>query len=271
VDQKSVAVKSAKPPMAHERSMKLHAAVAANDIKILRRLLAAGADVDIRDRFGAAPLHAAAGSANVEICGILLSAGADVNATDVRDQAPLHYAVGVGAAKVCAILLANGANVNIRGYDGRSPLHIAADRKNEGLCKILLDAGADQYLLESQGFIPIDFAVKMGSLPICRLFEEHSPGISVTELDAGFPTPFVYAVSTGRLELVRYFALECGADLDQVSRLGYSLEQLAEEEAEMQLLLRSLRLEVAVRDQVGGLGEGSGIDEACAARSTLAL
>jgi ankyrin repeat protein len=60
---------------------------------ILQRLLAAGADVDVRDVCRRAPMHYAAGCNSVEALAALVEAGADVNARDCNLESPLFFAV----------------------------------------------------------------------------------------------------------------------------------------------------------------------------------
>ncbi|MDR2170042.1 MAG: ankyrin repeat domain-containing protein, partial [Planctomycetaceae bacterium] len=72
----------------------LHVAVTKNDNKIIdellvRNLIRAGADVNVKDNNGATPLHDAAERGRPEMLTILLEAGADVNAKDIHGMTPL--------------------------------------------------------------------------------------------------------------------------------------------------------------------------------------
>jgi len=66
-----------RPPAAE-----LVAAAGAGDAAAVRRVLAAGADVDGRDRTGRTPVTAAALGEHVEAARVLIAAGADVDLQD---------------------------------------------------------------------------------------------------------------------------------------------------------------------------------------------
>lgn len=58
--------------------VELKQAVRRNDLKSFRRLVAAGADLNLKGTDGATPLHDAAARGNVKIVRLLIGAGADV-------------------------------------------------------------------------------------------------------------------------------------------------------------------------------------------------
>ncbi len=100
-------------------------------------LLAAGADIAARDRYGRTPLHEAAESPWPDAVEALLAAGADVAARDVHGRTPLHDVNTAAAAKA---LLAAGADIGARDRGQRTPLHYAWV---PGVPDTLLAAGAD--------------------------------------------------------------------------------------------------------------------------------
>jgi len=90
----------------------------AKQTESLRQLLAAGADVSLRNRDGATPLHAAARAGNVPAVELLLQHKADVTATDAKGATPLHYAAEGGSVEAAGLLLRAGADVNARATNG---------------------------------------------------------------------------------------------------------------------------------------------------------
>lgn len=66
------------------------------NVKGMRSLIRAGADVNVKNNFGRTPLHAAAESGHLGCLRELIAAGADVNAKDDNDFTPLHKAAGKG-------------------------------------------------------------------------------------------------------------------------------------------------------------------------------
>src|SRR5687767_14482565 len=67
----------------------LHWAVYRNDVTEVKRLLAAGANVNASNDYGSTPLAEAAVTGNVEVISRLLKAGADVRATNADGQTAL--------------------------------------------------------------------------------------------------------------------------------------------------------------------------------------
>jgi len=73
------------------------------------------------------PLHIAARFGREDLAPVLIAAGADVNARDRRNDRPLHLAAEYGNAAIVRVLLERGADVNAPGAMNRTPLHAAAD------------------------------------------------------------------------------------------------------------------------------------------------
>ncbi len=100
-------------------------------MKVAELLLAAGADVN----YGAyAPLHDAAQCGDVEMVRLLLDAGADIDIknrlrfVDLRHLSglsPLHYAAWYGCTEVVELLLDRDASVNAKSDAGQTPLYVA--------------------------------------------------------------------------------------------------------------------------------------------------
>jgi len=128
-------------------------------------LLKAGADVLDR-RKGQSCLHHIARS---DTARVLIAAGADVNSRDRSGQTPLHDALTTDWSVVDALLEA-GADATAVDDDGWSVLHEAAscastDRSNEVVMQALLDAGADPTVRTPDGESPLDCAVSSHCKP----------------------------------------------------------------------------------------------------------
>ena len=118
----------------------LHIAAAGYQAEMVRRLIAAGADVHARNRHGDEPIHAAAvgepGSPNwnparqTETVVALIDAGADPNCGNRSGVAPLHRAVRTRCAAAMRVLLERGADPGRRNKNGSTPMLLA--RMNTG-------------------------------------------------------------------------------------------------------------------------------------------
>lgn len=82
-----------------------------HDVQMVRRLIEASADMDLKDTSSYSPLVgclAYAGSKREEaeaIATMLIEAGADVNSMSSHSQTALHYAAANGHPEICALLV----------------------------------------------------------------------------------------------------------------------------------------------------------------------
>lgn len=120
----------------------LHFAAAAYQPELIARLIAQGADVEARNRRGAAPLHyAAVGNpqsqrwnpqAQARAIAALIAAGADPNAVDRSGASPLHRAVRTRCAAAAGALLAGGADPGLATKNGATPAKLAEVTSGRG-------------------------------------------------------------------------------------------------------------------------------------------
>ena len=68
------------PPTAKAPDISIHKAAQAGNIEAVKQHLAAGTDVNAKDKYGRTPLHAAAVGGSKEVVELLIAQGADVNA-----------------------------------------------------------------------------------------------------------------------------------------------------------------------------------------------
>ena len=132
----------------------------ANFESVLPLFVAAGADVNTRDREDRTPLHRAMewsgrlpDSVLLRVTSALLDAGADPNARDLRGSTPLHTAARAwrGSSTLLPLLAAAGADLNARDNDGRTPLHIAQWHSDPAAARTLLRLGADPAAEDGSG------------------------------------------------------------------------------------------------------------------------
>jgi E3 ubiquitin-protein ligase KEG len=96
--------------------------------ELVRILLAAKADATAQDaQHGRTALHTAAMADDVDLVKIILDAGVDVNVRNVHNTIPLHVALARGANSCVGLLLSAGANCNMQDDEGDNAFHIAAD------------------------------------------------------------------------------------------------------------------------------------------------
>lgn len=211
------------------------------DIESARRLLGAGAHVDVSAPTGATPLVVAAHSGHGEFGAYLLTAGADPNDIGAGYSA-LHVAALRGDERLVEALLEHGADPDARLEAGTplrrtsqdwalnpalvsaTPYWLAAYYREPNIMRDLVAAGADPRLTTLERWRPVS---------------DRAGGVGPPHVDGGFIPPLVAALrgpaNKGRFfisavrdpegEERRVFAtvqvaLELGADADEVARDG---------------------------------------------------
>jgi len=99
----------------------------------------------------------------IDFAKLLLAAGADINIKNKYDHTPLHYAALRNSeyAPVIDFLIKAGADVNAKNALGRTPIwHSLANKDNDDVFKLLVEAGADIQTKDNAGgnlFTAYDF------------------------------------------------------------------------------------------------------------------
>lgn len=128
-------------------------------------LMAAGADVDVRDRAGCTPLHHQARAGRVGMVEFFLSKGADIEAVDDRGRTALFFAGSKGEAQgVFRKLLAAGANTQVRDTEMNTWCHLAASRcANPKVLEWVYEQTKGQWFLKNKaGETPWDLITARG-------------------------------------------------------------------------------------------------------------
>ena len=109
------------------------------DEAMVRAILAAGVDKDVRDALGATALHIAMYQQNLTIVKLLLEYGFDPNVKSTKTgSTPLHYAVATNNLAAARLLLQYGADTSIRNNEGHSPIEKARREGKAAMLKVLI-------------------------------------------------------------------------------------------------------------------------------------
>jgi ankyrin repeat protein len=135
------------------------------DIKLIKALLAAGADHTFTNQLGQNVLHRITESSYIfhdqlinqvldfseakEIVEILISIGAEVNKSDILGNTPLIMAAREKNTPLVQLLLSQGADINAVNKKGYTALHYALEKQDKNFSKYLLANGID---LDSASF-----------------------------------------------------------------------------------------------------------------------
>jgi len=174
--------------------------VISEKIKIVRLLLKAGADPNVKDRFGSSPwqqamqngtpeivdafedagvkgvreakLMIAIASRDPEEVDALLKKGTDVNWKDPDGYNALSEAVLSHNIAMLKAVLDHGAEVNTKFQKGWSALMIATHENQPDLVRALLAAGADRNATNDSGTTALQLAELEGRITIIPLLQK---------------------------------------------------------------------------------------------------
>ena len=181
-------------------ALSLHPAVAAGDIKAVRKHVAAGADIN-QVINGELPLGIALNYHHWDVANYLLNRKCDVTATQQGYETPLHIAAAKGTPEdLLKKLLKLGAHIDAVDEYRRTPLCDAAEAGDVEMVNWLLDHGADIAFGNEQGTTPVS----------CALRENHDE-LAAYLIDRGGKSTFSQAVQCNHLARARQ-KLSAGAD-----------------------------------------------------------
>lgn len=198
----------------------IHVAVLRNDTTSLSMLMAAGANVNCRDRLGLTPLMFASKLEGTECMNMLLAdprCRSHVNQGDVEDMTALHYAAREGGPANIASLLAAGASVKVVDSGDWTPLHQVARNRRFTRSKaievvhLFQSHQANLDVLNDNGSSPFHVALLKSKLPILRALVEAGASTRLVD-DTGENTLHLAAQHCNR-DCINYLAeLDLGVD-----------------------------------------------------------
>jgi len=217
----------------------LHWAVYRDDVGLIDRLLAAGADVNAKNDYGSTPLAEAAVVGNPTVVKKLLKAGADVNSANSDGQTALMIVARTSNVEVAKLLLSRKADINAREkWRGQTALMWAAAQGQPEMVRLLLKHRAPanersnltnferQVTSEpraqarpSGGFTPLLYAARKGCVDCAKYLLAGGADINLTDPDG--VTPLLIATLNLNFD-VSAFLIKAGADVDKWDIWGRS-------------------------------------------------
>jgi ankyrin repeat protein len=241
-------------------------AVYENDVERVASLIAAGADVNAANDYGANAMQLAAEVADVELLRMLLDAGADVDSPNPEGQTALMLVARTGKVDAAKLLVERGAAVDARERWGeQTALMWASVRRHPEMVDYLIREGADinarskwrDYQrrvtaesraknLDSGGLTPLLYAVRENCVDCVKVLIRH--GVDVDLPDPDRVSPLLLSILNGNWDISRLL-IDAGADVDRWDIYGQS-----------PLYAIASRREMTARTSIDPLNETSGTE-----------
>ena len=178
--------------------------------RVLHTALAASIGALLAWQSAAASVVSAARDANVAEIKKLIAAGSDVNAPESDGSSALLWAAHQSSPEIVALLLKAGANPNAANNFGVTPLLEASRYGDSETIKALLSGGADVAASAREGETPLMAAARSGSVASARLLLARGASVNAAE-SFQKTTPLMWAAAEGHIDMVDLL-LEAGAD-----------------------------------------------------------
>jgi ankyrin repeat protein len=129
----------------------------AENLPLLKAMLAHGGSVHTRESHNFTALHFGANWGRGDTVELLLQHGADINAQDEWGNTPLMMATYNDTVDMVRLLLSHGANLHVQDEHGNTALHLAVESPvAEGVISELLAHGATPNLRNKYGNIALE-------------------------------------------------------------------------------------------------------------------
>ncbi|MDP9004789.1 MAG: ankyrin repeat domain-containing protein [Verrucomicrobiota bacterium] len=220
--------------------MALVAAAIKEDWEGVRRMLEAGASVEIANDSGVTPLMAAAMQGNVDIIRVLIQRRARVDSLDSLGRSALHYALAAGKLEAIQLLLLLTPNLETASATGQELLTLALGTGNMQIFQAVL-----QRLPATLAWTPstrraLEAALNADMKEQVRLLLSKHPAPPTRE--GGIVPLIAYAMASDNAPLF-HTLLACGSDPNIV------IPKAAEKE--FMALIKSKYLRLYIQEETG--------------------
>jgi ankyrin repeat protein len=183
------------------RTPLLYVARETGDAETATRLLDAGAEINVLDRFGASPLELAAWRGFEPLVDLLLERGAELPAAGEGLNDVTVFSAQHGLARLFALAVENGTDLDMANDGGGTLLHSAAEGGSADVVGILLEEGKQIDARDRYGWTPLHYATREGHEDVVSLLL--SRGASAGARTLFGDSPYNLAAATDRESMLQ--------------------------------------------------------------------
>lgn len=224
----------------------LHYAAFGNQAEVVRVLVSHGANADLLNDAKCTALYVAVNKGFTEIVQILCEHNCDVNLPDSFDDTPLHYAITADLKSVIEILTeVPNIDFTVQNRQGFNLLHHAALKGNKlAIKKILARARQLVDAKKEDGFTALHLAALNNHIEVAEILIREGR-CDVNLRNSRNQTPLHLAVTQGHMDLVQLLVRE-GSDVNAEDEDGDTAMHI--------VLERQQLMSIMAEEQEGGEG-----------------
>lgn len=133
-------------------------------LTIAKKLVAAGADIFVKDKNGRNALFGASRLGAIELMEFLVEKGLQLNIKDLSGNTLIHITTENDQRKSLEYLIKKGVDVCVSNDKGITPLHVAVSKCNYAIAKLLVGASANAVDINNKlGKTPFNEAARLAA------------------------------------------------------------------------------------------------------------
>ncbi|KAI5918918.1 ankyrin repeat-containing domain protein [Camillea tinctor] len=198
-----------------EAKESLHRAARTNDLQLIKILVDAGVDINMKSRSGLTPLAIAAFQGHIEATIYLVQQGATTDIADFDNI--VHIAIRTMEACSAAVCLTDDHEIEgiPKQQKGWTPLHWAVKRGHRLTATKLIEFGADIFHSSRLGLTPFGLAMMMGQEDVVEAMIRGNNEACVAWQSTGLPGwRAIHFAAVYRNETIMGMLLDAGAQLN---------------------------------------------------------
>ena len=213
-------IKNTPPHDARFRESPLHLVARSGYQALLPIALSHSCGVNEATSLGKTAIMVASEHGHDNIVRALLAAHGDTDLKDNKHKSALHYAASKGSEKVVTTLLDHGVIADEPDDRKRTPLHLAASNGHEKMVLQLIPNVSDLDAQDERGWTALHYATEKHHLNIVKILVENEADINRASRDGW--TPFHLASMLGYFDIANFLAAQSGVLLDTVNHNGFT-------------------------------------------------